>query len=72
MINLISGIGMIAAGVWMILDDIKDFGKFSYPGHPSPIHHWQHGLVLLILGLIMCGLAALDLIMKMEEGRSHA
>ena len=27
-------------------DDEKDFGKFSYPEHPSPFHHWQWGLMM--------------------------
>lgn len=34
------------AGQIIFKDDEKDFGKFSYPEHPSPIHHWQWGLLM--------------------------
>ncbi len=27
-------------------DDKNDFPRFAFPGHPSPIHHWQLGLVM--------------------------
>lgn len=30
-------------GELMVIDDWKDYGKFSTPDHPSPIHHWWIG-----------------------------
>lgn len=33
-------------GTLLIIDDIKDVGKFSFDGHPSPFHHWQLGYVM--------------------------
>jgi hypothetical protein len=30
-------------GELMVIDDFKDYGKFSTPDHPSPIHHWWIG-----------------------------
>lgn len=36
-------------GELLVIDDIKDLGAYSFEGHPSPIHHWQWG-VLLMLG----------------------
>lgn len=38
-------------GMLLLIDDIKDIGKFSFEGHPSPIHHWQIGYVLKELSL---------------------
>jgi len=35
-------------GQLILLDDIKDLGKYSFEGHPSPIHHWQWGLLLIL------------------------
>lgn len=34
-------------GELILLDDINDLGKYSFEGHPSPIHHWQWGLLLI-------------------------
>jgi len=30
----------------LLEDDKDDVGKFSFPGHPSPFHHWQVGAAL--------------------------
>lgn len=27
-------------------DDEKDFPRFSFESHPSPLHHWQVGLAM--------------------------
>ncbi len=27
-------------------DDEADYPKFSFEGHPSPLHHWQLGLAM--------------------------
>mgnify|MGYP001626358360 CR=1 FL=1 len=34
-------------GKLILLDDIDDLGLYSFDGHPSPIHHWQWGLLLM-------------------------
>ena len=31
----------------MFKDDEKDFPRFSFEGHPSPVHHWQWGLMMM-------------------------
>ncbi|MEM3290709.1 MAG: hypothetical protein QW046_04255 [Candidatus Micrarchaeaceae archaeon] len=34
-------------GKLILLDDIDDLGKYSYEGHPSPIHHWMWGVLMI-------------------------
>ena len=46
-------LGMIGVGAFLFLDDAGDFATFSTPEHPSHIHHWWVGLLILILGLIL-------------------
>lgn len=46
-------LGMIALGTFLFLDDLNDFGKFSTPDHPSRVHHWWIGLLIMLLGLIL-------------------
>lgn len=49
--NSLSYIGQV-----MLDDDAHDFGWFSYknrpghPDHPSPLHHWQYGTILIVIG----------------------
>lgn len=38
-------------GELMVIDDWKDYGKFSTPEHPSPIHHWWIGELLRAISL---------------------
>lgn len=33
-------------GMLLLIDDIQDIGKFTFEGHPSPIHHWQIGWLM--------------------------
>lgn len=33
-------------GEVILQDDIDDLYRFSFPGHPSPFHHWQIGLAM--------------------------
>lgn len=50
-------------GEFLVLDDKDDTGKFSYrnrkyhtyhgkksPNHPSPVHHWQLGGFMMLVG----------------------
>lgn len=52
-------------GLMLLVDDIHDIGYFTYfgrwhhiyrgkrsPHHPSPLHHWQLGIVMLLLAKI--------------------
>ena len=64
---MLAGVGLVLAGVAMLVDDAKDLGKFSYPGHPSPLHHWQWGLLALILGLGAAGAGALLLLRQLRR-----
>lgn len=43
-------------GKFLVEDDIKDLGLYSFDGHPSPIHHWQWG-VLLMVGSVLAEMA---------------
>lgn len=42
-------------GKTLVKDDLHDFGYFTYfdrdghKDHPSPLHHWQYGLILWTL-----------------------
>lgn len=51
---VLAGFGIIGiiAGTLMALDDIHDFGKTSYPGHPSPLHHWMYGIIIIALSSV--------------------
>ena len=40
-------------------DDEKDFPRFSFPGHPSPVHHWQWGLMMQGGAKVVRGLSEL-------------
>ncbi len=46
-------------------DDEADFPKFSFEGHPSPLHHWQ-------IGLAMRGTAGLLRLMLELQGLTDA
>ncbi len=46
-------------------DDEADFPKFSFEGHPWPLHHWQ-------LGLAMRGTAGLLRLMLEPQGLTDA
>lgn len=56
------GGGLFALGTFLLFDDIADFGEYSYKAyphsvhdhdHPLPLHHWQYGVILIILALIV-------------------
>ena len=59
---LIGGAG-VGIGAFLILDDMADFGKFNFgwtplwrKEHPTWFHHWQYGLIALIVGLVFLGI----------------
>ncbi len=51
MVGIICGVG-IGVGILLLIDDAEDFGLFSTPDHPTWIHHWLLGVILIIVGLI--------------------
>ena len=55
-------------GKFLVEDDIKDLGMYSFDGHPSPIHHWQWG-VLLMLGSVIGEMALMvaDMVDQLQE-----
>ncbi len=46
-------LGAIAVGAFLLIDDAGDFGDFSTVSHPSWVHHWWIGLLVMLLGLIL-------------------
>jgi len=57
-------------GKLILLDDIDDLGLYSFDGHPSPIHHWQWGLLLMIVAEFADTLAMISSIGG-NDGQSH-
>jgi len=57
-------------GQLILLDDIDDLGLYSFDGHPSPIHHWQWGLLLMIVAELADTLAMVSSIGR-NDGQSH-
>ena len=55
-------------GKFLVEDDIKDLGRYSFDGHPSPIHHWQWG-VLLMLGSVISEMALMvaDIVDQLQK-----
>jgi len=52
------------AGIGLLLDDAHDFGKLDTPNHPSPLHHWIWGILLMLGGAAGLGASLLDLLSK--------
>jgi len=55
-------------GKLILLDDIDDLGLYSFDGHPSPIHHWQWGLLLMIVAE---GLDLMTLLQSFSKGDNN-
>jgi len=55
-------------GKFLVEDDIKDLGRYSFDSHPSPIHHWQWG-VLLMLGSVIGEMALMvaDIVDQLQK-----
>jgi hypothetical protein len=51
---------MRSVGNLILEDDIADLYRFSFPGHPSPFHHWQLGLGIKALADLVLLKNALD------------
>ena len=62
------GLVIAGLGAFLLVDDAKDYGTFSTPRHPSPFHHWQIGLALFIVGLVVI---ALSLYHALSESRER-
>jgi len=59
LMGLLGSIGAFGLGTALLFDDAKDLGEFSSEDHPSPLHHWIWGLLLMTGGLTgICGFGA--------------
>ena len=66
----LGGLASTVLGLALIWDDIKDFGLFSTPDHPSPLHHWQYGLILFLAGLTAMSVGVMGMLaehLKLER-----
>jgi len=64
---LAGGLATAGLGVALVIDDVKDLGMFSTPKHPSPLHHWQYGIILFVVGISAAGIGAALLIRNMFQ-----
>jgi len=62
---LFASIAGFLAGCQLMLDDVKDYGQFSTPEHPSPFHHWIWGALLMLISTGGLGFAMLDIMSKL-------
>ena len=67
----ILSIAAVSVGIFLMIDDAKDWAKFSTPEHPSPVHHWQHGLILFLLGCVGLSMSALMLLWEIFNAESR-
>lgn len=61
---LAGSIMALGTGCYLLMDDAKDLFKFDTPNHPSPLHHWQYGLAMLLGGTFGMGVGLLDYLKK--------
>lgn len=54
---VLGGVTSLVSGAFMLFDDVADFGDFASEKHPSPIHHWQIGVLFILLGVFLLCLA---------------
>lgn len=70
MIEALDGLGYI-----VFKDDEKDFihpeRRFSFPGHPSPLHHWQLGLAMQAGAKLIRGLSELLDLLDVFDEKQH-
>ena len=67
LMGLLGSIGAFGLGVALLFDDAKDLGLFSTPDHPSPLHHWQISIPIMLGGLTgICGFGA-RLLQRIKE-----
>lgn len=52
----------LLTGIVLLADDAHDFAKLDTPDHPSPLHHWIWGVLLLLGGAAGLGFALLNLL----------
>jgi len=82
-ISFISGILIFCGGVYLFFDDIEDFpksdhgGKFLDLSNPlsifrEKIHHWQIGLFLVFLGLLISLLSLVKMAMILNPSVREA
>ena len=59
---LIGGISTLIGGIFMLFDDVKDFGRIER------LHHWQYGVILVVLGAITIAIALTYIVMDLYIG----
>ena len=62
LMGIAGSLGGFALGCALLADDYKDFGDFSTPNHPNPLHHWQLAIPILLGSLAGLGLSLLNLL----------
>lgn len=40
-------------GIWMLWDDLSDFGSSKTKTHTGFFHHWMWGILSVVVGLIL-------------------
>ena len=64
LMGIAGSLGGFVLGCALLADDYKDFGDFSTPNHPNPLHHWQIAVPILLVSLAGLGASLLDLLSK--------
>jgi len=64
LMGIAGSLGGFVLGCALLADDYKDFGDFSTPNHPNPVHHWQLAIPILLVSLAGLGASLLDLLSK--------
>lgn len=66
-LTLAPSLAAFLGGAGLLLDDAHDFGKLDSPDHPSPLHHWMWGALLMIGGVAGLGVSLLELLAANPE-----
>jgi len=64
LMGITGSLGGFVLGCALLADDYKDFGDFSTPNHPNPLHHWQLAIPIMLVSLAGLGASLLDLLSK--------
>lgn len=77
-VNIIAGTIMVIGGVFLLFDDVHDFGETDHGGEylktwPWPlsivrekIHHWHWGIILIFLGVFISIIAIIRIKLIMD------
>jgi len=59
---LLGGLTTFIGGVFMLFDDVKDFGRIER------LHHWQYGVILVVLGALTTAIALTYIVTDLYGG----